>query len=178
MKLKQIMFGLVAVIAVDTVSASELYKGKVLSEKVWTSDGRATSAVTRKIVGQMPMRLDTSGLAVQSYLDSAAIKINENIVLGNRHFIDLRNSSGVTKTYKIFDYVCSFTTDANNHCAMYDKKIELSDGGYYYDMTAPQLEMSYAVAGRYSISMGTSVFEDDGSQGAVNSYASAVVDVA
>lgn len=140
--------------------AMEIYKGKVISEKVWSNDGsKAVTGINKK----QQFRHESSDVfeEVVSSISSDYANVNVPVTMNNMHLIRLYNKTDATKDYRVMESICSQTSDNLNRCIYYHKQIQLEPNGYVTEGKEPILEMTYTKPGRYRVTVMT--VADDGS---------------
>lgn len=159
MKVKNI-FCLLAALGISSHAfAMEIYKGKVLSQKVWSSDGgKATLKVNKAMLGMHAARQPLEH--TWAHLSSASTKVNRAVEIPISTGVSVLNFSDETHIYHTIQSVCSETPEATMQCVYYEADMELSPGGYLVDDLQPVLEMIYSKPGNYRISALSSYDED------------------
>lgn len=142
------LFCLTALACISSnVFAMEIYKGKVVSEKLYASDGsKATLAVKKHAVKRA---YEEDFIYNTASIPSSNAWVNKPVVIDGASTVSIFNNEGMTKSYEVRSEVCSETSEATTHCVYYYKTVLLESGGYYYDDAIPLLKMSYSKPGRY-----------------------------
>ncbi len=156
---KLVCFTVLAVVSTN-VGAMQIYKGKIVSQKITTTDGSQGAVAPNKktIVFPTMQQRSFSDKLTSVLLDSSVAKMNEPVELSTNHYTFISNASDVTELYEVVHTVCSQTSEASTHCIFYHKQIELEAGGYFSDDTRPVLTMKFSQPGRYHTTAITSVF--------------------
>lgn len=159
MNLKKLICITAAISLSSHAFAMEIYKGKVISEKVWSNDG--SKAVTG-INKNQPFRHDSTGMyeEIMSSISSDHASVNVPVTMNNMHHIHLINNTDETKNYRVMESICSQTSDNLNRCIYYHKQIQLEPHGYVTEGKEPILEMTYTKPGRYRVTVMT-IADDD-----------------
>ncbi len=157
MKLKQLICIAVTVGLSSHAFAMEIYKGKVISEKVWSNDGSKAVLGTH----QKPQfrHEGQSYEQIMSSISSDEGKVNEPVTMNNMHAIYAFNDTDETKSYRVMESICSQTSDNFNRCIYYHKNIELEPQGYISENKEPVLEMTYTKPGRYRVTVMTVLYD-------------------
>ena len=161
MNLKKIICLAAALSVSSHVFAMEIYKGKVVSEKLWSSDGSKAKVAPSKKSRHANRHFDVSNdVFVQAVIAAQTAKVNEYIEIENSNNLSLQNTSDETHTYYVGHNVCSETSEGTAHCVHYHRTFELSPGGYVEDDFRPVLEQAYSKPGTYKIESYSSYGED------------------
>lgn len=156
--------------------AMEIYKGKVISQKVWSNDG-SKAAVVAKRNPHARHDTDNSYEDVVSSISSWSTNVNEALKINNTNYIALKNNSDQTKRYYIVESVCSQTSDNFNRCLYYHAQIELEPTGAANINETPFLEMVYSKPGHYRVNSTSTVYDRNDDYGSVahSSIANAMI---
>ncbi len=147
----QKLFCLAVMASVSTnVIAMEIYKGKVLSEKIYASDGSKATLAPQKNT-MLPRHNDSDYAYTTANIPSGHAKVNTPVVVDGSLSVSFVNSTEETRHYTVLNRVCSRTTEATNHCVYYHKEIELQPQGSFFEDALPLLKMTYSKPGSYKI---------------------------
>lgn len=157
MKMKTILCLTMALGICSQAMALEIYKGKILSQKVWSTHGekaRLASAKNR----QHKSQLIDGNVFQASYAQilSRTAKVDELVSIENNNALFVDNNTDEEHEYRVMNSVCSDTDENTTHCIHYFKTFVLSPGGYLSDDMHPVLDMTYSKAGSYRIAVFTS----------------------
>lgn len=165
------------------VSAIQLYKGKIVSQKVWTNDGsKPLIAMNNKNV-MMPLMQHHSDANRYTAImvESMNAKVDEYVSPQNNHFTGLSNAGNTSQLFNITHTICSNTPEGSEHCVFYNKVVELEVGGYITDDTRPVLNIKFSRPGRYYVNANTTIYRVlDGNNNLIptTSDAASVIEVA
>lgn len=160
MKLKSILCLAAALSVSGQVLAMEIYKGKVISQKVWSTHGGKARIAPSKRLQNHHMR-SPNNTYEYSYANiySETAKVNLPTIISNSNAVNIDNNSDTTHKYMIGQSACSETPEATVHCVHYFEEVELEAGGYLNENMQPVLEMTYTKPGNYRITTITSYGE-------------------
>lgn len=158
MKLKQLIFIAATIGLSSHAFAMEIYKGKVISEKVWSNDG-SKAALGKSKKPRFKHESGNLHEQIMSSISSDASAVNEPITLNNMHAVYVYNGTDETKQYLVMESICSQTSDNFNRCIFYHKQIELQPQGYIEETKVPVLEMTYTKPGKYRVTVTTDVYD-------------------
>jgi hypothetical protein len=161
MNLKQLICIAATISLCTHAFAMEIYKGKVISEKVWSNDGSiAVTGINKK----QQFRHDDGYTYenIYSSISSDSAKVNEPVTMNNFHHIRLYNRTDHNKNYWIEENICSQTSDNLNRCIYYNQQIQLEPNGYIDQGKQPILKITYTKPGRYRVTVETSAIEEFG----------------
>jgi hypothetical protein len=152
MNMKKVLCLAAALSLTSHALAMEIYKGKVLSQKVWSSDGgKAKISPSKAMRGQKMHMQNQPYEHTWAQVFSGSTKVNQPFEIENTNGVFIQNDSDETHEYRTIQSVCSETSEATFHCVHYFDEIELSPGGYLSDDLRPVLEMTYSKPGSYKI---------------------------
>ena len=160
MNLKKILCIAVIVSASSHAFALEIYKGKIISQKTWSTDGGKAVMVANKSQVRKQPRMDTSYQYVEARVYAGTAKVGEPVTIAHDHGYGVGNNDTENHTYQARMTVCSSESANTVHCIHHFDTIELTPGGYFREDNIPDLVMTYDKAGSYYLSAYTSLSED------------------
>lgn len=152
MNIKKILCLTAALSISSHVFALEIYKGKMVNEKIWSTSGvKAKIGVSKKFQNRKMHTAEPDRALVQAVIASQTAKINTPVEISNDNRLYIVNYTDEPHVYNVEHSVCSETSDAVTQCVHYWREFEISSGGYVDDDFRPVLELTYTKPGIYKI---------------------------
>jgi hypothetical protein len=149
MNLKKIFCLVIAVSVSSHALAMEIYHGRVIKEKSWSTNGEKVVFAKHDASS---MAMSGSPQAQSMYTDIHSIGTNavgEPVSADGYSYVSVRNDTADNETYSVLHSTCVALTDKIEHCAYHQKDLELDSGGYFHDNTSPRLTVKFDKPGIY-----------------------------
>lgn len=154
MNLKQILSLAVIAGLSSHAYALEIYHGRVLSEKTWSTDGGKVTFAKKSQFARAKEGLPQSQ-RLEVGIANVSGTAGQPLTLSGNHYIYIENNTANNQTYFYNISVCAYTSNKTSHCVYQTKNLELSEGGYFLADSEPELTLSFDAAGNYPITAST-----------------------
>lgn len=143
--------------------ALDIHKGKLISHKEWTTDNtpaiyKSYPAKAKEMFAHIKQKNLTSNdkedVIIYANTGTEALKtaVGSTIPVYANHYIYIRNNSNVKKSFSYMLETCASNSDKTQQCAYFSDVVELEADGYADGYLEPQLEMTFAQPGKFTVS--------------------------
>lgn len=153
---KKLFVGAIAVVLSANSFAFDIYKGKIVSHKEWTTGN--VSAVLKKAdlkSALLKMKKQDQDNFAYSYLfakiSNATGVVGVPTEVAGGHDIYVQNDTASSKVYNYNINVCVNTSAQESSCAFYFDEITLEPGGYFSNAAEPAVMVKFNQSGDYKI---------------------------
>lgn len=156
MKIKASLLCLtITAIASANSFALELYKGRVINHKEWTTGNvKATfkdsmKNATSQFKNKMMTKSDSTYASIYSNGLNTKGATGVPVTINGNHSIYVMNDTQAAQQYNYTLSICANTSENTTQCAYYYDEIQLEAGGYVVVDKAPVLEVKFSQPGIY-----------------------------
>lgn len=151
MKRKLLLSFALAFTITSTSFAAEIYKGKIIHLKDWTSGNNIKATLADVTKPRLKTNSeDESEYHLYSNIDFAEGVAGMPVNINGEQAILIHNATDITKTYNIGMNVCAMTSDKTERCSYHNEQIELAPDGYFNTQKASSLQLTFDKADTYS----------------------------
>lgn len=155
MKGKIFIASLLAFSVTTNAFALEIYKGKVIKSKEWTTDSGIKAVYTNAKHSRLkPMDEGRDAVSQINFTEGA---VGAPVTVNGGNFVYISNESEQTNTYHFQTSICAALTEHTDRCSYHFEDVSLEPGGYFMVDKENAMQLTFAEAGEYSSYIVTSV---------------------